>query len=346
MSTRSDTPETLFRRLHHAMADEKPAAYNREGPVMKYLVVALLTLLPLEAQAPKAAPAKNQPAPEVTDQSPIRLDVTRVSLLFTVQDKKGRFITDLGKDEFEVIENKKPQTILGFTSESNLPLRLAILMDTSSSITDRFKFQQEAATEFIGTVVRRGVDKAVVVSFDSTAETVSEMTDDPDKLGRAIDHLRAGGGTAFYDAIYFACRDKLNRPDEPSEEYRRAVVILSDGVDNASRYTRDQALEMAHKADAVIYTISTNISGVETPGDKVLRYFSEETGGQTYFPFKAQDLAQSFENIANELRHQYNIFYRPDPLRTDGLYHTVELKVKGRKDLIVRARRGYYAPKM
>ena len=126
---------------------------------------------------------------------------------------------------------------------------------------------------------------------------------------------------------------------------RRSRVSAYWADDNQSRVTRDQALEMAQKADAVIYAISTNITHIETEGDKVLRYLTQETGGQAFFPFKVEDLEQSFENIANELRHQYNIFYRPDPLKTDGLYHAVQLKVKDRKDLVVRARKGYYAPK-
>jgi len=133
--------------------------------------------------------------------------------------------------------------------------------------------------------------------------------------------------------------------DQPRDKFRRALVLLSDGEDNQSRWTREQSLEMAQKADAVIYAISTNITNIDTPGDKVLRRLATETGGQAFFPFKAQDLSQSFENIANELRHQYNVLYRPDPLKTDGLYHTVALKVKSRKDLVVRARKGYYAPK-
>jgi VWFA-related protein len=132
--------------------------------------------------------------------------------------------------------------------------------------------------------------------------------------------------------------------DQPKFKFRRAMVILSDGEDNQSRYTREQALEMAHKADTVIYSISTNRSGIDSDGDKILRYFAEQTGGQAFFPFKAQDLSQDFENIANELRHQYNVLYRPEPLKTDGLYHPVDVKVRGRKDLIVRARHGYYAP--
>jgi VWFA-related protein len=149
----------------------------------------------------------------------------------------------------------------------------------------------------------------------------------------------------MYDAIYFACRDKLAQ-EQPRHKFRRALVVLSDGEDNQSRVTREQALEMAQKADVVIYTISTNISRLDTDGDKVLRYLASETGGLALFPFKIEDLAQSFENIANELRHQYNIFYRPEPLRTDGRYQTVDVRVKGRRDLIVRARKGYYAPRL
>jgi len=273
----------------------------------------------------------------------IQVDVTRVNMLFTVSDKKGRFVNDLAQSDFEIQENKKPQTILQFTSESNLPLRLAILIDTSNSIRERFKFQQEAATDFINTVIRPRQDKATIVSFDMSAELVADMTDDTDKLGNAIRGLRPGGGTALYDAIFFACRDKLAQ-EQPMEKYRRAMVILSDGDDNQSRWTREQALEMAHKADVVIYAISTNRTGIESDGDKILKYFASETGGLAFFPFKAQDMAQDFENIANELRHQYAVLFRPEPFKADGLYHAVRVVVKNRKDLVVRARHGYYAP--
>jgi Ca-activated chloride channel homolog len=290
-------------------------------------------------------PAPIPPASSSGDEpARILVDVTRVNMLFTVTDKKGRFITDLKKEDFEVIEGKKPQTIQEFTAESDLPLRLAILVDTSSSIRDRFRFEQEAATEFVNNTIHPGVDKAMVVSFDSSAALVADLMDNTDELDNAILALRPGGGTALYDAIYFACRDKLQQ-DQPKSKFRRAMIIVTDGEDNQSRYTRDQALEMAQKADVVVYAISTNVSHNDTDGDKVLRYLTEETGGRAFFPFKVEDLEQSFENIANELRHQYNIFYRPEPLKTDGLYHVVELKVKGRKDLIVRARKGYYAPK-
>lgn len=286
------------------------------------------------------------PAPEpARDSSRIVLDVTRVNMLFTVTDKKGRFITNLTQNDFEVIENKKKQVIQQFTAESDLPLRLAILIDTSNSIRERFHFEQEAATTFLNGVVRRGADKAMIVSFDTNAELVTDLTDEVRDLDKGIMNLRPGGGTAFYDAIYYACRDKLSK-DQPRDKFRRAIIMVTDGEDNQSRVTRDQALEMAQKADAVIYAISTNITHIETEGDKVLKYLTAETGGQAFFPFKVEDLEQSFENIANELRHQYNIFYRPDPLKTDGLYHSVQLRVKDRKDYVVRARKGYYAPKL
>lgn len=290
--------------------------------------------------------AQNQPsdgAAKQKDKNPAEFvsEVTRVNMLFTVTDKRGRFITDLNRDDFEVFENKKPQQIAEFTSESDLPLRLGILVDTSNSIRDRFRFQQEAAVNFVNGVMR-DQDKAMVVSFDSAAELVSDLTNDTGKLEKAIRDLRPGGGTALFDAIYFACRDKLMQ-DQPLYKFRRAMVVLSDGEDNNSRSSRDQALEMAQKADVVIYTISTNISRQPTDGDKIMRYFAQETGGVAFFPFQASDLNQSFENIANELRHQYNLYYRPDPLKNDGLFHNVQIKVRGRKDVVVRARKGYYA---
>lgn len=312
---------------------------------MKYLLAGVFVAFGVSfaAQQPDQKPDQ-KPVADAPD-TRIILEVNRVDMLFTVTDKKGRFITDLGKDDFEVFENKRLQKIQEFTSESDLPLRIAILIDTSNSIRDRFRFEQQAAVDFINSVIRRGQDKAMLVSFDSNAELVADLIDDPEKLADGIRSLRPGGGTALYDALYYACRDKLQL-DKPRYRFRRAVIIVSDGEDNQSRVSRDQALEMAQKADAVIYCISTNITRIESDGDKVLKYLSAETGGQSFFPFKAEDLAQSFENIANELRHQYTIFYRPEPFHTDGLYHAVALRVKNRHDVIVRARKGYYAPKM
>jgi VWFA-related protein len=320
---------------------------------MKPLLIAILMAGALPAQQPAPPPAQPPAGDKVRmttiqendDKTRIVLEVTRVNILLTVTDKRGRFITDLTKDDFEVLENKRPQKIMEFTAETDLPLRLAILVDTSNSVRDRFRFIQEAAIEFINSVIRPRQDRALVVSFDAAPELVSDLDDNTEKLTARIRDLRPGGGTAFYDAIYFACRDKLG-VEQPRHKFRRAMIVLSDGDDNMSNKSREQALEMAQKSDVVIYTISTNRSGVETDGDKVLRYFAAETGGQAFFPFKLEDLSQSFENIANELRHQYNIFYRPEPMKTDGSYQTVTVRVTPRKDVVVRARKGYYAPKL
>jgi Ca-activated chloride channel homolog len=308
--------------------------------------LAPLCLTPM-LMAQKAAPPapKAAAAGESDDPTRIILDVTRVNILFTVTDKKGRFVTDLSKADFDVIENKKPQIIQQFTAESDLPLRLAVLVDTSNSIREQFRFEQQAAIRFIQSVVRPRQDALMLVSFDSAAEMVSDLTDNLKKLEDGVKSMRPGGGTALYDAIYFAAKEKLMM-DQPRDKFRRAMIVISDGEDTESRMSRDQALEMAQKADVVIYAISTNITREDKDGDKILRYLTEETGGQAFFPFKIEDLDQSFENIANELRHQYNVFYRPEPLKTDGLYHPVTVKTKGRKDLIVRARKGYYAPKL
>jgi VWFA-related protein len=294
--------------------------------------------------AAEQKPVVQQPV-QADEPTRIQVDVTRVNLLYTVTDRKGRFVTNLTKDDFEVVESKKPQSIMEFNAESDLPLRLGVLIDTSNSIRERFKFEQDAAIEFLNNTIHANQDRAMLVSFDTKAELVSDLVSDTEKLATAIRSLRPGGGTSLYDAIFFACRDKLSQ-DQPKHKFRRAIVIVSDGDDNQSQYTRDQALEMAQKADVVLYAISTNISKIESDGDKVLRYFAAETGGKAFFPFKVEDLEQSFENIANELRHQYNIAYRPEPLKTDGLFHPVELRVKSRKDLVVHVRKGYYASKM
>jgi len=308
-------------------------------------VLCLAPALVAQKTAPQQKTAATQAPGESDDPTRIVLDVTRVNILFTVTDKKGRFITDLTKADFDVVENKKPQIIQQFTAESDLPLRLAVLVDTSNSIREQFRFEQQAAIRFIQSVLRPREDRCMLVSFDSAAELVSDLTDDMKKLEEGVKGMRPGGGTAFYDAIYFAAKEKLMM-DQPRDKFRRAMIVISDGMDTESRVTRDQALEMAQKADVVIYAISTNITRDDSEGDKVLRYLTEETGGQAFFPFKIEDLDQSFENIANELRHQYNIFYRPEPLKADGLYHPVTVKTRGRKDLVVRARKGYYAPKL
>jgi VWFA-related protein len=294
--------------------------------------------------------------PPIDPSQTISLDVTRVNILFTVADKKGRFVNNLLKEDLEVLELKRKQTILEFAAESDLPLRIAILVDTSNSIRARFRFEIEAARTFLESVIRKGRDKALVYSFDTEAELVQDFTDDTELLGNKLHDLRPGGGTALYDAMIVACRDRMML-DRPMHKFRRAMIVIGDGEDNASDHTRDQAMEYVQKADVVMYAISTNNGGTEhdtnsnrlphaqAEGDKVLAYLTKETGGLTYFPFLAEDLEQDFENIANELRSQYSILFRPEPLKTDGRYHPIEVRIPRRGDLVVRARKGYYAPK-
>jgi VWFA-related protein len=189
---------------------------------------------------------------------------------------------------------------------------------------------------------RPGQDKALIVTFDTQAQLTVPLTDDTSNLTSAVRRMQAGGGTALHDAIALAAGELTK--DEPHDKYRRAIIILSDGEDTLSMYSREQALELAHKADCIIYTVSTNITHTTSPGDKVLRHLAEQTGGLAFFPFKESELDQSFVNVVNELRHQYNVLYRPTPLVRDGKYHAIDVRVTKVGDMIVRARQGYYAP--
>lgn len=295
--------------------------------------ISLATALPALAQ---------QQQPADTSQT-ITLEVNRVNILFTVSDRKGRFVNNLMKDEFEVFENKRKQKVLEFVTESNIPLRIALVFDTSNSISGRFRFEMETASQFLSSVIRPEQDRALIYAFDTQPYLVQGLTGDVEALSKKLRDLRPGGGTALFDTIVLSCRDHLAK-EQPSHKFRRALIIIGDGEDNSSHYTRDQALEIAQKSDVGIYAISTNMTRIETNGDKLLKYFCSETGGLAFFPFKAEDLAQDFENIANELRSQYSILYRPEPLNPDGKYHTIQIRVKERKDVVVRSRKGYYAP--
>ena len=312
---------------------------------MKYAAAALSVLVFLiagaVAQAPQGAPPAKS-APELTLDTPITLDVTRVNILYTVTDRKGRFVKNLTRDDFEITENKKKQNILEFTAETDLPLRIALLIDTSNSIRERFRFLQDSAINFISTAMRPDLDRAMIVTFDTQAQLNLGLTTDKVQLETTVRRLRPGGGTALNDAIVLASETLML--DQPRDKYRRAIILLSDGEDNLSRFSRAQALEFAHKADTVIYAVSTNITHLETGGDKVLKHLAQETGGLAIFPFKIEELDRSFVNVLNELRNQYNVLYRPEPMFADGKYHAVDIRVKTAGDYIVRARQGYYAP--
>jgi VWFA-related protein len=274
----------------------------------------------------------------------IKKRVDEVNVIFTVTDKHGHFVKNLTKQDFRVIDDNKPAaSIISFSSETNLPLRVGLLVDASNSVRDRFRFEQESAIEFLNSIVRPKSDRAFVIGFDTTAEVTQDFTDSAELLSKGVRMLRPGGGTALYDAVYFACRDKLMKATTTGPA-RRAIILLSDGEDNQSRVTREEAIEMAQRAETIIYTISTNISGVKLRGDKVLERLAEATGGRAFFPFKIQDVANAFSEIQDELRSQYLLAYKPADLKPDGRYRAIDILAENRKTLRVRARKGYFAP--
>ena len=286
------------------------------------------------------------PPPAATDDEPlttITKRVDEVNVVFTVTDKRGKFVKDLKQGDFQVVDDSHQGTIRSFRSETNLPLRVGLLIDASNSVRDRFKFEQEAAIEFLNQIIRANFDRAFVIGFDTTPEVTQDFTDNTELLSKGIRMLRPGGGTAMYDAIYYACRDKLLAYDKSTTATRRAIILLSDGEDNQSRVSREEALEMAQKAEVIIYAISTNTSGIKLRGDKVLEYFADQTGGRAFFPFKIQEVSDAFSQIQDELRSQYAISYKPADFQFNGKYHKIDILADNKK-YKVRARKGYYAP--
>jgi VWFA-related protein len=265
-------------------------------------------------------------------------------VVFTVTDKHGHYVKNLAKNDFSVLDDSKPaEQIRSFHNETDLPLQVGLLVDASNSVRDRFKFEQESAIEFLNQTVRPKYDKAFVVGFDVTPDVTQDFTDDTEALSRGVRALKPGGGTAMYDALYYACRDKLLKTPQTGL-VRRAIILLSDGDDNMSHVTREEAIDMAQRAEVIVYTISTNVTGTRRTGDKVLERIADATGGRAFFPFQLNDVANAFVEIQDELRSQYALSYKPADLRIDGRYHTIEILAQNHKGLRVRSRRGYFAP--
>jgi VWFA-related protein len=316
---------------------------------------------PAKEASPKAAEPAPKPQPEATAKSEpepgsmddeadgdlplIRTRAEEVNVIFTVTDKRGRFIKDVKREDLKIVDNKLPiEHLRAFSAQTNLPLRVGLLIDASASIRDRFKFEQESANEFLHQILRPREDRAFVLAFDSTTELVAPMTNSTENLTKGIRMIRPGGGTALYDAIYGACKDVLMKQKEPINT-RRAIILLSDGDDNQSRVTREEAIEIAQRAEVIVYTISTDSSNtVNSQGEKILKRISEATGGRHFRPFKLEDVSDAFTDIQDELRAQYAVAYKPTNLVADGSYRTIEIDVP-KKNYRVRARKGYYAPR-
>jgi len=271
------------------------------------------------------------------------INVELINVLFTVADRKGKLVTDLNKSDLKLYEDNKAQNITNFSRETDLPLTIALVVDTSTSIRDRFKFEQEAAIDFLYRTLRPKKDKAFLITFDSAIELVQDYTDNPEVLSKAIRQIRPGGGTKMLDAIYLTCQEKLK-----AETGRKILILISDGDDNLSLETLVSTLEMAQKSDVAIFAISTNSSGffgITAPkADKNLKRLAEETGGRAFFPFKAEDLSSSFQDIGAELRSQYSLAYRSSNGAHDGTFRSIRIETE-RKNLKVKSRKGYYAPR-
>jgi len=283
------------------------------------------------------APSSNEPI------TTIRVQANEVNLIFTVTDKKGRFITGLQRQNFGLLDDGKPPVaVLRFTQQTNLPLRVGIMLDTSSSIRQRFQFEQDSAVEFFLQVLHRN-DRAFIEGFDIQTDVAQGFTNNVDLLNQGIHKLRPGGGTAMYDALYKTCRDEMLTLREEGA-VRKALILVSDGDDNYSRALESDAIKMCQRAETIVYAISTNVSPSKDKGDDVLREIAEATGGQAFFPTRIEDVAAGFRNIEEELRSQYSLEYRPADFKQDGAFRTIYLQATDPR-YKVRARKGYFAPR-
>jgi len=306
------------------------------------------------APAPNAADPAAQPPQAQTPQQPtgdqdngfkIVTSVNEVNLIFTVTDKHGNFIPNLKQSDFALLDDQKaPARVSSFTQQTNLPLRVGIVIDASTSIRQRFQFEQQSATEFLLQVVKSRSDRAFVMGFDSTPTVTADWSNNLDALQSGVNKLRPGGGTAMYDAVYTACRDKLLDISRGQEPVRRAMVLVSDGNDNQSRAYMDDAVKMCQRAETIIYAISTNWTPSRGKGDEVLAKMAEATGGRAFYPPSVEEISNAFNSIQEELRSQYALTYTPADFRADGAFRTIYLFANDRR-YSVRARKGYFSPK-
>jgi Ca-activated chloride channel family protein len=293
-----------------------------------------------QGQAPAAQTASpDEPGFKIVTQ------VNEVNLIFTVTDKHGSFIPNLRQSDFALLDDQKaPARITSFRQQTNLPLRVGILIDASTSIRQRFQFEQQASTEFLLQVIKSRSDRAFVMGFDSTPTVTQDWTNNLDGLESGVSKLRPGGGTALFDAVYTGCRDKLLDISRGQEPVRRAMVLVSDGNDNQSRAYIDDAIKMCQRAETIIYAISTNWTPSRGKGDDVLQKMAGETGGRAFFPPSVEEIAIGFNSIEEELRSQYALTYTPADFKADGAFRTIYLFANDRR-YSVRAKKGYFSPK-
>jgi len=340
----------MFRNLYSSQAGPHPGSRHLACLALAAafpLAAALAQQTAQNAGAKPAQPAAAQPvqsgaAPTDMNTPTIRLGVNEVSLIFTVNDRHGHYIANLNQSDFALLDDgKAPTRVNSFHQQINLPLRVGLVIDASTSIRSRFQFEQQSATEFLLQVLKARSDRAFVMGFDVTPTVTADWTNDPDALETGINKLTPGGGTALFDAVYMACRDKLLTERGP-EPVRKAIILISDGDDNQSRVYLPEAIKECERAETIIYAISTNWTPSRGAGDKVLQQLAEETGGEVFWPPSVEEMATSFKDIEQELRSQYALVYTPADFKTDGSYRTIYLYCHDRR-YQVRAKKGYFA---
>jgi VWFA-related protein len=275
--------------------------------------------------------------------------VTEVNVLF-VALHNGQPVGDLSQSDLSVQDdNKPPKAVLSFRTERDLPLRVGMVVDTSSSLTSRFRFEQDAASAFLRQAVNRERDLGFVLGFSNHPTVTQDFAGDPELLAQGVARLTIGGGTALYDAIRTSCQRLLHRPEQ--DVVARVLVVLSDGQNNAGTATLESAIDAAQEAGVTIYTISTNYDpdsmserAMADVGNSNLHKLAEQTGGRMLVPPSPQSVAKAFSKISEELRSRYAVSYKPADFQPDGRYR--KIKIEARKTggkVEIRARKGYYA---
>ncbi len=323
------------------------ALQTQQAPSQPATALAAVQAAAAKTPAPPATAQPAAPSGPTTDVNTptIKLGVNEVNLIFTVTDRHGHYNPDLKQSDFALLDDQRaPLRVTSFHQEINLPLRVGILIDTSTSIRSRFQFEQQAASEFLLEILKSRADRAFVMGFDVAPNLTQDWTNNIDGLEDGINQLRPGGGTALYDAVYTACRDKLLDESRGQEPVRKAIVLLSDGDDNQSRVYQDEAIKECQRAETIIYAISTNWTPSRGRGDKALAEMAEETGGEVLYPPTAQDVYNAFKSIEVELRSQYALTYTPADFKYDGAFRSIYLYCYDRR-YIVRAKKGYFAPR-
>ena len=312
-------------------------------------LIGILQTSKAQTQNPQTKGKQGTKPEEVQDEQQLGIRTINVRLPITVTEGKStRFVTDLKEADFEIYEDKVPQKILSFQL-TDLPLDVAVLMDTSNSVKPKLKFEKDSAVSFLETMLSSRKDRALFATFDSQVDLHQDFTNRLDLLSNAIYKVKAQGETRMYDAVYQVIEEKMAAAASPGR--RRAMVIITDGEDTASEKTLKDAVDLAQRNETVIFAISTKAGGffgvqagmVDRKEDKDIKHLAEETGGRAFFTAEVIELEKSLASIARELRSQYLVAYSPTNENFDSKYRKIEVKLPGKKDLRIRTKTGYSA---